>query len=66
MAIAWLAPNTQSIMAGFEPALMSGGKSAPTRWQARFSAGWAVASGLVLFLGLYFIRDGQPFIYFQF
>jgi alginate O-acetyltransferase complex protein AlgI len=56
MAIAWPAPNTQEIMASY-------GRPILARIDTRR---WAFAFGVVLFLGLVSIRDGQPFIYFQF
>ena len=67
MAIVWFAPNTQQIMASYEPGLNLG---AHRRWTPILAAidspRWALAFGFVLFLGLYGIRDSQPFIYFQF
>ena len=67
MAIAWFAPNTQEIMTSYEPGLNLGARRRlPPFLAAIDSPGWALAFGLVLFLGLYCIRDGQPFIYFQF
>lgn len=66
MAVAWLAPNTQQIMARFEPAIMLGHKLGGSPVLARFDLRWAAAFGILLFIGLFSIREGQPFIYFQF
>ncbi len=67
MAIVWFAPNTQQIMTSYDPGLNIG---ANRRWTPILAAidspRWALAFGFILFLGLYGIRDGQPFIYFQF
>ncbi len=64
--IAWFMPNTQQIMRGYDPALTLGRPPKPIRFPLAFSPGWALAVGVVLFLGLLNIRDHQPFIYFQF
>lgn len=66
MAIAWFASNTQQIMADYDPALELDSRTGDSRIRARLSLGWAIIFGVVLFLGLIAIRDGQPFIYFQF
>lgn len=64
--LALFAPNTQQIMASFEPALPSGQVFRQSFLQARLDLKWAVSLGVILSLGLFSIRDGQPFIYFQF
>jgi D-alanyl-lipoteichoic acid acyltransferase DltB (MBOAT superfamily) len=64
--IALFAPNTQQIMASFEPILPSGQAFRPSSIRLRLDLKWAVTLGIVLFLGLFSIHDGQPFIYFQF
>jgi alginate O-acetyltransferase complex protein AlgI len=66
MAIAWFAPNTQQIMVNYDPVLDLGRRIEGSYIKAQLSSGWAVAFGVILFLGLFNIRDGQPFIYFQF
>jgi len=66
MATAWLAPNTQQIMANYGPALGVGQPKHKSPWQARMTVGWALGFGVILYLGLLNIRSGQPFIYFQF
>jgi len=66
MALVWLAPNTQEIMAGFEPALESSHIKAPAQVRFRLEPVWAVFCGALLCLGMMNIADDQPFIYFQF
>jgi len=66
MAVAWLAPNTQQLMANFDPAIDPHPQPKKPSIRIRFTLGWAVAMGCVLFLGLFNIQNGQPFIYFQF
>jgi len=66
MAIAWLAPNTQQLMARHDPVLTLGRPIDGSPFKVSLNLRWAVAIGVVLFLGLINIRDGQPFIYFQF
>jgi alginate O-acetyltransferase complex protein AlgI len=66
LAIAWFAPNTQQLMAVYDPVLDLGRDNSGSRIKVSFTLGWAVAISLVLFLGLFNIQDGQPFIYFQF
>jgi hypothetical protein len=66
MAIAWLAPNSQQLMARYDPVLPLGRSIDGSKVLVRLNLRWAVVLGAVLFLGLINIRDGQPFIYFQF
>jgi len=67
--LAFLAPNTQEIMARFEPALSDAGQLAPpppTRlgWQPRRRH--ALAVGLLLALGVLALSRPTEFLYFQF
>ncbi len=65
--VAFLAPNTQEIMARFEPALATPGhvpQPARLAWQPRRRE--AVAVGLVLALGVLALSRPTEFLYFQF
>jgi D-alanyl-lipoteichoic acid acyltransferase DltB (MBOAT superfamily) len=66
MLIAWAAPNTQQIMAAFEPALDVPRTLPIARIRWRMSMAWAVATGFAFFFGALNITEDQPFIYFQF
>ncbi len=66
MLIAWAAPNTQQIMAAFEPALGVPRALPVARIRWRMNMAWAVATGLAFFVGALNITEDQPFIYFQF
>jgi alginate O-acetyltransferase complex protein AlgI len=66
MIAAWCGPNTQEIMANYDPALELGHRIDASSFRVRLNIGWAIGLGCVLFLGLINIHDGQPFIYFQF
>ncbi|MEE8275894.1 MAG: hypothetical protein V3R75_01920, partial [Alphaproteobacteria bacterium] len=70
LAPCWLAPNTQEILARFEPGV---GAASPPRpapllgerlWQP--SAAWAVLVGMVAGAGLLSLNRVNEFIYFQF
>lgn len=70
LALCWLAPNTQEILARFEPGV---GAASPPRpapllgehlWQP--SAAWAVLVGMVAGAGLLSLNRVNEFIYFQF
>jgi alginate O-acetyltransferase complex protein AlgI len=64
--IVWGMPNTQQIMARYEPALgrVSPGPLAWLRW--RVSLPWAVAFGFGALAGLLSIGGATEFLYFQF
>ena len=66
MLIARLAPSTMQMMADFNPAIPLGHNFATSRLRIRFSLGWALVVGVVLGIGLLYITNGAPFIYFQF
>jgi D-alanyl-lipoteichoic acid acyltransferase DltB (MBOAT superfamily) len=76
LAIAFLAPNSQELMARFEPVLeMSRGVAgkAPRdggRPRSRLAwsptAGWAVATGALIFVGVAAITRHSEFLYWQF
>jgi alginate O-acetyltransferase complex protein AlgI len=68
-AIVWGMPNTQQILARFEPAI------APTPWDVENPAkrllwkptiGWALVLGVVMFAALVRIQNPSAFLYFQF
>lgn len=64
-AIAFLAPNTQQIMAEVAPVL----EAAPVSdrfWAWRPTLGWAAALGCLGALGLLAIGQPSEFLYFQF
>jgi hypothetical protein len=66
----FLMPNTQQIMASFEPVLemrkwIDPEAPALLRWRATW--GWAIVTGSILFLGVSFImRGATKFVYFNF
>lgn len=69
MLIAFLAPNTQEIMARFEPALREEGKPRPQpqarlTWQPRRRH--ALAAGLLFAIGVLALSRPTEFLYFQF
>jgi len=69
--IIYLAPNTQAIMARFEPVLdwAKWRKIDPPRFAVewRLSAGWTIASAVLLFAGFVLMMRGTTnFIYFNF
>jgi D-alanyl-lipoteichoic acid acyltransferase DltB (MBOAT superfamily) len=67
LALAWLAPNTQQITGYGGPAGESELRPAPAprpAWQP--SAGWAVAVGVLLGVGLASLSRVSEFLYFQF
>jgi D-alanyl-lipoteichoic acid acyltransferase DltB (MBOAT superfamily) len=68
LAIAFLAPNSQQIMARAEPTLDNPAGLSPARLLAwRPSPGWAFALGVVLFLGLASVANrNSEFLYWQF
>lgn len=70
-AIVYLAPNTQEIMARYEPVLewAKWRKVDPPRWSVawRLSAPWTIASAVLLFAGFVLMMRGTTnFIYFNF
>jgi alginate O-acetyltransferase complex protein AlgI len=62
LAIAFLAPNTQEIVARARPTLES--LSPPHRWLG--GSAWAVAAGLAAFLGFLSVTRASVFLYWQF
>jgi D-alanyl-lipoteichoic acid acyltransferase DltB (MBOAT superfamily) len=67
-AIIWLMPNTQQVLAHFNPA---DGVTGLDSWlgrklQWRPSAGWAIAIGAAFLLALVYMEDTSRFLYFQF
>ena len=64
-ALAWLAPNTQEIMAGFKPA-PEPIPGQPTRltWSPDYR--WAIIIGLLGTISLLHLGEASEFLYFQF
>lgn len=69
LALSWLAPNTQQILAAFKPRVeryLENAPPAPALLRWRPNIGWAVLLG-VLFLGLTLnLSSPTEFLYFQF
>ena len=75
LAVVWLLPNTQQIMARYEPALDSARKrtdtdegleQCPTWLQWRPNLRWAVTVGVVGIVAILFMSQVSEFIYYQF
>jgi D-alanyl-lipoteichoic acid acyltransferase DltB (MBOAT superfamily) len=66
LAVIWLAPNTQQIMAGSRPALGIPIDSAAARWQWRPTAATAVAVSVMALAVLVNLQRRSEFLYFQF
>lgn len=66
LPVVFLAPNTQEILARFEPALGFRGIRRSSRLLWRPTRGWAIASGLLAAVGLLALTHHSEFIYFQF
>ena len=65
LAFVWTLPNTQQIMARYDPAL--GRPPVPPRLLAwKPNAAWAIAFGLVAGLSLLALGNATEFLYFQF
>lgn len=62
--LAWVAPNTQQIMAGFKPSLENVARVRALRWQPTML--WAGATTFVLFHAVTQIGKVSEFLYFQF
>jgi D-alanyl-lipoteichoic acid acyltransferase DltB (MBOAT superfamily) len=68
LALVWWAPNTQSIMGRFDPALLAPGLEleAPYWLQWRPSRAFAVALAIITIWGVLGINRYSEFLYFQF
>jgi D-alanyl-lipoteichoic acid acyltransferase DltB (MBOAT superfamily) len=66
LAMAWLLPNTQQLLAGLNPILENVDK--PARWQLHlsFTGGLILALPLVLVLRTFLGTQASPFLYFNF
>lgn len=62
--LAWLAPNTQQLMAGFKPTLENVNKAKWLSWQP--TKLWLVSIGLCLLYALTEMEKVSEFLYFQF
>ena len=65
LALAFLAPNTQEILARGHPTLEHPAHK-PKRLRWSESPAWAVAAGLTAFLGVLSVTRGSVFLYWQF
>jgi hypothetical protein len=65
LSIAWLAPNTQQIMARYAPALDWGGVGR-RRLQWQPTAAWAIAVGCAAAISIASLTEVSQFLYFQF
>jgi alginate O-acetyltransferase complex protein AlgI len=71
LALAWLAPNTQRILAAYEPVLgfdaAAAGKDSP-RWSFNWnpSFGWALATAAIAAAGVIHVAGISEFLYWQF
>lgn len=66
LLVARLAPNTQEIMARYEPALEVGAERATRHLAWRPTPGWAVATAVVAVGGTLALTRVSEFLYFQF
>ena len=66
MIIAWFAPNTQQLIGRLDPRADTAPAPRWARVSVDFSVAWALAIGVLLFVGVMNISEGAPFIYFQF
>lgn len=66
LPVVFLAPNTQEILARFDPALGVRGIRSSSLLLWRPTRGWAIASGLLAAVGLLALTHHSEFIYFQF
>ena len=69
LVIVWALPNTQQILTRFKPSLQQTawnqtGVPKPFRWSP--TAGWAVATGVLLFFVLVELQQPSTFLYFRF
>ena len=65
-AIIWLLPNTQQILARYNPAVRAANTWIGRRLLWRPTAGWAVFIGVGFLLALIYMEDTSRFLYFQF
>jgi hypothetical protein len=68
LVIAFTMPNTQELLARFQPSLSSEADHDAAAPHGRWSLkpGWAVAAGLVAFIGVISITHQSEFLYWQF
>jgi alginate O-acetyltransferase complex protein AlgI len=66
MLIAFLAPNTQELLARYRPALNAAVAGGRPWWAWRPSPGWAMATAAVAAAGLLALSQVSEFLYFQF
>ena len=66
LAVVWLAPNTQQIMAASRPALGIPQDSATSRWQWRPAAAGAVVVAAMALMAIVNLNRHSEFLYFQF
>ena len=69
LIIIWFLPNTQQILTRFKPSLQQTAwnqTGVPRLFRWAPSAGWAVATGVLLFFVLVELQQPSTFLYFQF
>jgi hypothetical protein len=68
LLVAFTMPNTQELLARFQPSLPSGLDHSSSAFYGRWSLkpGWAVAAGIVAFIGVISITHQSEFLYWQF
>jgi len=69
MGIVWGLPNTQQILTRFKPSLQKTAwdqTNIPRRLVWSPNAGWAICTGVLLFLVLVELQEPSAFLYFQF
>jgi hypothetical protein len=66
LAIVFLAPNTQEIMARFRPGLDAAPRLAPAWLQWRPTAAWAIGCAIVAGCGFLSLHRVSEFLYYQF
>ena len=69
LAVAFVMPNTQELLARYSPSLVASGLDRTkhalyARWS--LSPGWAIVSGVVVFIGVISITRVSEFLYWQF
>lgn len=70
LILIWFLPNTQQLMARYQPAFDTYKEVSTSSWQGRLqwkpSTGWAISIGIISALGLFMVARMSEFLYFQF
>ncbi len=64
LAIVWLLPNSQQLLAQYNPVLTASAAAHRLRWSLH--PGWAIVAGALAFLGLISVTHVSEFLYWQF